>query len=309
METIVVLTGPTAVGKTYYSIGIAHALNGEIVSCDSMQIYRGMDIGSAKPSKEERKGIPHHMIDIVHPKESFSVAKYQTMAKEAIGDILERGKLPLVTGGTGLYLNALLYHMDFGPIPTNQKYREELFQLLEEEGKEALYSRLQELDPASAERIHPNNVKRVIRALEAVEMGKEPLNDFSGVKEKTEDYKVILMGLTMERSKLYDRINRRVDLLMEGGLSEEVRGLLDSGLTAEDISMKGIGYKELIDCYLGRCDLDTAVDQIKKNTRHYAKRQMTWFKRYEDLKWFHLDQYAGEEEALEDMIKWVKAKR
>lgn len=309
MKSIAVLTGPTAVGKTFYSLGLAKALDGEIVSCDSIQLYRYMDIGSAKPSKEEMGQIKHHLIDAVDPRDSFSAAQYQGMAKKAIGDILGRGKLPIVTGGTGLYLNSLLYDMDFGPVPTDRGFRRSLFVLLEEKGKEALYERLLRVDPAAAERIHPNNVKRVIRALEAIEKGEEPLRDFNQMMKKTENYQVILMGLNRPRNQLYQRINRRVDILMEKGLVQEVKSLLSMGLTEEHISMKGIGYKELIDYHLGRRDLDEAVEQIKKNTRHYAKRQLTWFKRYEEMKWFHLDQYDGEEEALEDITQWVKAKR
>lgn len=309
MKSIVVLTGPTAVGKTFYSIGLAAAFGGEIVSCDSMQLYRYMDIGSAKPSAEELAAVRHHLIGVADPRDNFSAAKYRTMAKEAIFDILNREKLPIVTGGTGLYLNSLLYDMDFGPVPTDEAYREELFLFLEEEGKEALHERLRKADRAAAERIHPNNVKRVIRALEAAEVGNSPLRSFTEVAKKTEDYRVILMGLTMDRSRLYERINDRVDFLMKKGLADEVKALMDKGLTEDYISMKGIGYKELIAYYAGHWDLDTAVDKIKQNTRNYAKRQMTWFRRYKEMKWFDLDSYDGEEDALEAMKEWVEARR
>jgi len=305
---IAVLAGPTAVGKTKYAIGLAKALDAEIISCDSMQLYKYMDIGSAKPSSEELSEVRHYLIGEIDPSAPFSVAEYQQRAKEAIETVFSRGRLPLVTGGTGLYLNSLLYDMDFAAVPGDRDRRRELEAFARSSGNAALYQRLCAADPAAAARLHPNNVKRVIRALEAAE-NDENVGDFSKIREKTGDYGVILMGLTRNREELYQRINMRVSLLFEHGLVEEVQSLMDRGLTADDISMKGIGYKEVIDYLNGAYDLATAADMIRKNTRHYAKRQMTWFSRYEDMKWFDLSLYMKEADALEDMILWVRKNR
>ncbi len=304
-RTVIVICGPTAVGKTKYAIETALRFDGEVVSCDSMQLYRYMDIGSAKPTAEEQARVRHHLVDQIDPFQPFSAAKYQSLAKAAIEDIFARGKTPVIAGGTGLYLNALLYDMDFSAPPGDPALREQLYALAEKEGPQALHDRLRASDPAAAERIHPNNVKKVVRAVEAAELGSK-VGDFSSDLVPTTDYEAVLIGLTRDRAELYERINRRVDLLIEAGLLDEVRGLLDMGLDEGNISMKGIGYKEMIGYFHGRYGLDEAVDLVKKNTRHYAKRQLTWFKRYRDMAWFNISEYDGDERCLEEIFKWLE---
>ena len=281
-KKIVALCGPTAVGKTEYAIGLVREFNGEIVSCDSMQLYKYMDIGSAKPSADELKAARHHLVDEIDPRERFSAAEYEKRATAAINDILDRGRLPIIAGGTGLYLNSLIYEMDFSAPPEDDSLRASLYAIAEKEGPDALFERLKSVDPAAADRMHPNNIKRVVRAIESAEAGIR-IADFSEVNKKRTRWDVILICLVRDREELYDRINRRVDILMEKGLVEEVRGLQDMGLDASDISMKGIGYKEIIGYLNGEYDLDEAVRLVKRNTRHYAKRQLTWFRRYDDM--------------------------
>jgi tRNA dimethylallyltransferase len=307
--TIVVIAGPTAVGKTSISIQVASRLHGQIVSCDSMQLYKYMDIGSAKPTKEQLAIVPHHLIDVIDPKESFSVVRYQQLAKKAINGIFQQNQTPVITGGTGLYLNALLYDMDFGANRGDTDYRNKLFNIAETQGNEALFAVLKVIDPNAAERIHPNNVKRVVRAIEAIHLNGSGLADFASVNQKTKDYEAILIGLTRDRSELYQRIEERVDVLMDKGLLDEVNSLKNIGFTSADIAMKGIGYKELLDYLDGDYDLPTAVELIKKNTRHYAKRQMTWFKRYPDMQWFNLSEDQTEDLSLEKIMLWLNKKR
>jgi len=305
MADVFMLAGPTASGKTECSIRIARELGCEIVSCDSMQLYRFMDIGSAKPSEEELRAVPHHLIGEIDPRERMTVAKYRNLAREAVFDILDRGKTPLVCGGSGLYMDALMYDMDFAAAPGDSESRKEYYRIAEESGPEKLHSMLADLSPESAARIHPNNVKRVVRALEAVEAG-EPVGDFDAERKPAEGYDCVLAGITWDRETLYHRINERVDALMERGLLEEVKGLVDMGLTAEDISMKGIGYKELIGHLNGEYDLEEAVRLVKRNTRHYAKRQMTWFRRYKDMKWFNASECGGLDRVSEELAEWLK---
>ncbi len=305
---VIVIAGPTAVGKTEYAIRIANAFDGEIVSCDSMQIYRYMDIGSAKPTPEERKKAVHHLIDFVDPHENFSVAKYQKIARDTIEEISIHGKLPVIEGGTGLYLNSILYEMDFGSAPKHDEYRESLYKYAEKYGQDNLHNKLMEIDPESAERIHPHNVKRVIRALEAAEMDEKPLQDFSLVRRKDTAIEPIMLGLTRKRENLYNRIDIRVDKLIDDGLLDEVNKLMTMGFGKDDISMKGIGYKELIAYMEGEYDLEEAIRLIKRNTRRYAKRQLTWFRRYKEMKWFDLDEYKDENEASEDILQWLRTK-
>ena len=245
MRQIIVVAGPTAVGKTKYAIEAAKAFDGEVVSCDSMQLYKYMDIGSAKPTPEELAQVPHHLVDFVEPKDAFSVAEYQKIAKKAIHEIFDKGKTPVIAGGTGLYLNSILYDMDFSNAPTDEVLRKQLEDEASEFGPEFIHNKLKELDADAAERIHPNNVKKVIRAIEGAMSG-EKIQDFKNCTQKCKDYDRILIGLTRNREELYDRINLRVDLLVEQGLFEEVEGLLAKGLTEDDIAMKGIGYKEII---------------------------------------------------------------
>lgn len=307
--SIIVIAGPTAVGKTAISIKVATQINGEIVSCDSMQLYKHMNIGSAKPTKEQLAMVHHHLIDVIDPKESFSVARYQQLAKEAIKSIFDRGKVPVITGGTGLYLNSLLYDMDFGANQGDDSYRNSLFEIAKNQGNDALFARLKDVDPKAAERIHPNNVKRVVRAMEVVHFNGQGLADFASVSQTTKDYDAIMIGLTRDRSELYRRIDERVDQLIAEGLLDEVNTLRKMGFTSADIAMKGIGYKELIDCLDGIYDLTTAIDLVKKNTRHYAKRQITWFKRYKEMQWFNLSEDLTEEQSMEKIMTWLNKKR
>ena len=305
MRKIIVVAGPTAVGKTKYAIGTALAFNGEIVSCDSMQLYKYMDIGSAKPTAEEQAAVKHWLVDEIDPKESFSVAKYADMAKSAIENIFSRGKVPVIAGGTGLYLNSLLYEMDFCGAPVDIELRTTLEREVELFGPEYIYNKLKDLEPETAARIHPNNIKKVVRALEGAINGRT-INNFKNCNRKCKDYDAILIGLTRNRPELYDRINERVDIMVEQGLFYEVEELLKAGLEEDDISMKGIGYKEVIGFFDGLYTRDEAIDLIKKNSRHLAKRQLTWFRRYEDMKWFNLSEYKNDNAALGEIIKWVQ---
>lgn len=289
VRKIIVIAGPTACGKTEYAIRVAENTGGEIVSCDSMQIYKYMSIGSAKPTAEELARAKHWLVDEIDPREDFSVARYRDMAKDAINDILSRGKTPIIAGGTGLYLNSLLYDMDFSEADRDLELRQTLMDEADLFGPEYVYKKLEAIDPVKASKIHPNNLKKVIRALEGASNGKG-IAEFSELTARTGDYDVLLIGLTRDREELYDRINRRVDIMVEQGLFGEVEELLEMGLQEEDISMKGIGYKEVIAFYDGQMTEDEAIDKIKQNTRHLAKRQLTWFKRNPSIHWLPLDQ-------------------
>lgn len=302
---IIVVAGPTAVGKTEYAIKTALHLNGEIVSCDSMQLYKFMDIGSAKPTPEELKQVKHYLIDTIYPGDEFSVAKYQKLAKDAIEEIFLKNKIPVIAGGTGLYLNSLIYDMDFSAPPSDSDFRDKLYKEAEEYGALFVHKKLAEIDPQGAERIHPNNIKKVIRAIEAASLG-DNVKDFNTQLKETTDYKFKLLGLSRNREELYNRINKRVDILIEMGLVEEVKGLLSMGLSENDISMKGIGYKEIIAYLNDEYSLERAIELVKRNTRHLAKRQMTWFRRYQDMRWFNISEYESDQECLEDIYKWLQ---
>ena len=277
-KQIIIIAGPTAVGKTEYAIETAKAINGEIVSADSMQLYKYMDIGSAKPTAEELSQVKHYLVDEIDPREKFSVAQYQKLAKAAIREIFDKGRVPVISGGTGLYINSLMYEMDFAAPPSDEAFRKELEDTALKKGRDYLHSKLAELDPDAAARIHPNNVKKVIRAIEAAQNGNK-IKDFNNAQIPAADYDVLLAGLTRDRAELYERINRRVDILIERGLVDEVSSLMQMGLGYDDISMKGIGYKEIIGSLEGKYTIDEAIELIKKNTRHYAKRQLTWLRR------------------------------
>lgn len=288
MDKVLVIAGPTASGKTDLAVDLALMVNGEIISADSMQIYRGMDIGTAKPSMEERQGIEHHMIDIVDPDEEFSVARFKDGAVKCIQDILKRGKVPVVVGGTGLYINSLVYNVTFSETMNDWDYRKYLRDYAQRNGPEALHKLLEKADPVSAAEIHPNNIKRVIRALEVYKTTGKPISQHkleSRLEKPAYDYKIF--GLEVERNLLYERIEQRVDKMMELGLYQEVEGLLAHGYSPGLVSLQGIGYKEIILAIQGKCSLSGAVEQIKLGTRHFAKRQMTWFRRTEGLKWIN----------------------
>lgn len=277
---LVVVAGPTASGKTRLAIDIANHFDGEIVSADSMQIYKYMDIGTAKPTAEERAECPHHLIDFVEPDREFSVADYTRLAHGVISEIRARGSLPVMCGGTGLYINSVVNDVAFGETDTDYELRERLNKKAELEGGEALLEMLAEFDPVSAARLHPNNVRRIVRAIEFYKSTGVPISEHQEMTKRTESrYEPIMFAIDYDRETLYDRINRRVDIMLKNGLIDEVRRLLDMGYTKELNSMKGIGYKEIIDYCDGRCTLNEAEEAVKQGSRRYAKRQLTWFRR------------------------------
>lgn len=304
---VIFIVGPTAVGKTKLTVELAKALNGEVVYADSMQIYKEMNIGTAKPSKEEQEGVPHYLVDEILPEEDFSVAKFESHAKEHIQNILKRGKVPIISGGTGLYVNALLYDMDFGNTVSNEELRNKLEEESNTYGKEYLYQKLQNIDPQAAEKIHPNNLVKVIRALEINHETGENVGNFTEDLQRTSEFQPILIGLNRKRKNLYERINQRVDLMIEEGLVEEVDALLAKGYSQDLKAFKGLGYKEIIRYLNGENTLQDAVRILKKNTRRYAKRQITWFKRYDFIKWFLVDRYDAEEALLKDVMNYIES--
>ncbi len=305
---VIFLVGPTAVGKTDLSIRLAQALDGEIVSTDSVQIYQKCDIGSAKPTSEELAMVKHHMIDCLDPRMSFSVSEYQAMAKPIIKDIIKRGKTPIVTGGTGLYTNALLFDMDFGQAIEDLPFRKEMETFAEVEGALKLHEKLKAIDPDAAAKIHFNNKRRVIRALEINHITGANMKDFKKDPVKTSDYDYLLIGLTRNRLKLYARIEKRVDMMLNEGLIEEVESLKKMGIDDTYQSMQGIGYKEVLSYLDNHYDYDTMVKLLKQNTRHYAKRQMTWFRRYDDIVWLSLDEVKSIEEQLSTILSMLTNK-
>ncbi|MBN2899309.1 MAG: tRNA (adenosine(37)-N6)-dimethylallyltransferase MiaA [Clostridia bacterium] len=307
-KTIVIICGPTAVGKTAASIELAKKLNGEIVSADSMQIYKYFDIGSAKPTAEEMGDIKHHLIDEIDPRDEFSVAEYRKQAQSYIQEIFEKGKLPIIVGGTGLYINALMYEMDFSGADSDPEYREELNRLWQEKGGDFLHQQLAQIDPEAASRIHANNVKRVIRALEVNKMSGENMSDFKTDLIPTKEYDVILIGLKRLRMKLYAAINKRVDIMLENGLIDEIKNLKTLGLNDKYVSMQGIGYKEVLPYLDGKYSYEQMVSTIKQNSRRYAKRQLTWFRRYDSIKWFDYDQCGSLDEYLSQIEHYVREK-
>lgn len=303
-KPLIILTGPTAVGKTKASIGLAKAVDGEIISADSMQVYRHMDIGSAKIKPEEMEGIPHHLIDVLEPDDEFHVVKFQQLAKKAMWEIWERGHIPIVTGGTGFYIQALLYDIDFDENEKEDACRKELEAYAREHGAEALHEKLALVDPASAEMIHPNNIKRVIRALEFYEQTGKRISEHNETQRQRESpYAFAYFVLTDDRAHLYERINRRVDQMIEEGLVNEVQALKDKGYTKQLVSMQGLGYKEILDYLDGNCTLEEAIYTIKQDTRHFAKRQLTWFKRERDVIWINKQSFGYEaEQILDEML-------
>ena len=304
MNELVVLTGPTAVGKTSLSIALAKRIDGEIISADSIQVYRGMDIGSAKITKEEMAGVPHHLIDVLEPTEEFNVHIFKNMAVKAIKDIQGRGKIPIIVGGTGFYIQAVLYDIDFAPTDDSHVYRTLLEQLAKEKGNEYLHRMLQKIDPDSAKEIHCNNVKRVIRALEYYHDTGETISSHnSAQRNNPSPYNFVYFVLNDKRELLYDRINQRVDQMIENGLVEEVQRLLNSGCNKNMISMQGIGYKEVVEYIENHGSLEETAELIKKNTRHFAKRQLTWFRRERDVTMVCVDAFQYQQEKiLEEML-------
>ncbi len=305
---MIILAGPTAVGKTAASIRLAKAVGGEIISADSMQVYRHMDIGSAKIRPEEMEGVPHHLVDVLEPEEDFNVVRFQQMAKAAAEEIYARGRIPIAAGGTGFYIQALLYDIDFTENDGDSSFRRELEKTAEEKGGEYLHALLQEADPEAALQIHPHNIKRMIRALEFNHQTGGKISEHNErEREKESPYQYAYFVLTDERSRLYDRIDRRVDLMMEEGLLDEVRFLKERGVRRDSTAMQGLGYKELYACLDGEYPLEEAVRIIKRDTRHFAKRQLTWFKRERDVIWADKSVIGQDDDAVIDfMLKELK---
>lgn len=296
---LVILTGPTAVGKTALSVALAKKIGGEIISADSMQVYRGMDIGSAKVTAEEMQGVPHFLIDEFDPSEEFHVVRFQEYAKRYIREIQERGHIPILVGGTGFYIQSVLYDIDFTENGSDHSYREELEALAKEHGAEYLHTMLASVDPASAEAIHANNVKRVIRALEFYQETGERISEHNEEeRQKASPYQFAYFVLNDARDRIYANIDYRVDLMLEHGLVDEVRHLQAQGCTRDMVSMQGLGYKEILDYLDGRCSYEEAVRVLKRDTRHFAKRQLTWFRRERDVIWVDKQEIGYEPEQL-----------
>ena len=296
---LIVLTGPTAVGKTSLSISLAKAVNGEIISADSMQVYKRMDIGSAKICKEEMQGVEHYLVDVLEPEEEFHIVKFQEMAKAAMKEIYAKGKVPILVGGTGFYIQAVTRDIDFTEAQQENTYRAELEKLAEEKGAEYLHERLREVDPASAESIHANNVKRVIRALEFYHQNHSPISAHNEEQqERTSPYNLAYFVLNAPRELLYKRIDKRVDEMMTSGLVAEVQKLKDMGYHRGMVSMQGLGYKEILAYLDGEMPLEEAVRILKRDTRHFAKRQLTWFRREPETVWVNKDEFGYDENKM-----------
>lgn len=306
-KPLIILTGPTAVGKTSLSIQLAKTIGGEIISADSIQVYKKMDIGTAKIKPEEMEGIPHYLIDVLEPDEEFNVVRFQKMAKEAMEKIYKNGHIPIIVGGTGFYIQALLYDIDFNDTESESSYREELQQYADTYGAIALHERLKQIDKESANKIHPNNVKRVIRAIEYFEQTGEPISKHNEAQaQKESPYNFLYIVLNHDRDILYNRIDLRVDQMIEKGLVKEVKQLLESGYTKELVSMQGLGYKEFIPYFEGEISLEQAIYTLKRDTRHFAKRQITWFKREKDVIWLSKKEYPTDEQLLKQILTYSK---
>ena len=299
---LLIVAGPTATGKSDSAVELALRMNGEVISADSMQVYRGMDIGSAKVTVGEMRGVPHHLIDCADPSENWNVVRFQKEARRAVQDIASRGRLPILCGGTGFYIQALLYDIDFTQMEENTPLRDRLSALAAEKGPEAVHALLLEKDPASAAAIHPNNLKRVIRAIEFMEESGGSIAAHNlQQRERESAYRSVFFVLTMDRARLYERIDRRVDIMMERGLVDEVAGLRAMGIQRDSTSMQGIGYKQIYGYLDGEYDLEEAVRLIKRDTRHFAKRQLTWFKREKDVIWTDLDRFENRQQMWDHM--------
>lgn len=307
---LIILTGPTAVGKTRLSVELAKRIGGEIISADSMQVYRGMDIGSAKVMPDEMQGIPHHLIDEFDPEEEFHVVRFQEYAKKYIREIYERGNIPILVGGTGFYIQAVLNDIDFTDNGSDTSYREMLQEKADQEGPEILHEMLRQVDPASADAIHANNVRRVIRALEFYhETGQKISEHNEAERQRTSPYQFAYFVLNDLREKVYENIELRVDLMLEQGLVEEVKTLQARGCTRDMVSMQGLGYKEILDYLSGNLTLDEAVYILKRDTRHFAKRQLTWFRREKDVIWVNKNELEyNDERILSFMMEQLKEK-
>ncbi len=308
-KPLIILTGPTAVGKTALSIELAKAVNGEMISADSMQVYRMLDIGTAKIKPEEMEGIRHYLIDVLEPTEDFNVFRFQQMAKAALEEIYAKGKIPIVVGGTGFYIQALLYDITFEETEESP-YRKKLEQYAKINGAHALHEQLKDIDPVSYQEIHENNVKRVIRALEFYHDTGYPISTHNALeREKESPYNFAYFVLNDDRQKLYNRIEYRIDQMLEDGLVKEVQSALAYGCTKEMVSMQGLGYKEIIPYLEGNCSLEDAVYILKRDTRHFAKRQLTWFRRERDVIWVDKTEQTTTEDQLAYMLKQLQTRQ
>lgn len=302
-KPMIVLTGPTAVGKTELSISLAKKINGSIISADSMQVYKYMDIGSAKITKEEMCGVKHYLVDELMPEEEFNIYRFKEMALKAIEEIYAEGKIPIIVGGTGFYIQGLLYDIDFSETAADEAYRKEMEDYARENGANALHELLREVDPESCDAIHENNVKRVIRALEYYHQTGQKISDHNKKeREKQSPYNFAYFVLNDIRENLYARIDKRVDLMVEKGLVDEVKRLKDMGYTPDMVSMQGLGYKEILWYLDNRCTLNEAVETIKQETRHFAKRQLTWFRREKEVVWIDKDKFDYDNNRILDFI-------
>src|SRR5699024_3115400 len=302
-ENLLVLMGPTAVGKTKVSINLAKTLNGEIISADSMQIYKYMNIGTAKINKLEMENIPHHLLDFINPDQEYTVSDYQRDASKHITEINEKDKLPIVVGGTGLYINSLVYKLNFARIPPNYLIRDKYESLADKHGNVYIHNKLKKIDEDSSHRIHINDKKRIIRALEIYELTGKNMSEYNeSFRQKNNKYNISMICLNMDRSRLYERINQRVDKMINMGLIEEVQNLLNLGYQKNSIALQGIGYKEIVDYLEGDINLDYAIEKIKQGSRNYAKRQLTWFRRDERIKWIDVDEFNQ----ISDLSSYIK---
>ena len=306
-KPLIVLTGPTSVGKTALSIALAKAVDGEIISADSMQVYRHMDIGTAKITREEMQGVTHYLIDELDPEEEFNVVRFQQMAKEYMEQIYQKGKIPILVGGTGFYIQAVLYDIDFTKNHTNLSYRSQLEALMNEKGPEYLHAMLEKSDPESAAAIHPNNSKRMIRALEYLYLTGSRISAHNEEQRKKESpYHFCYFVLNRDRSKLYDTINQRVDQMIAGGLLQEVKALAEKGYSRNLVSMQGLGYKEIFAYLQGEYTLEEAIDILKRDTRHFAKRQLTWFRREKEVTWLEKENFTSDANLLSHILSILK---
>lgn len=305
--SLVVITGPTATGKSKVGVMVAEKTGGEIVSADSMLIYRGMDIGTAKPTVAEMRGIPHHMIDIIEPDQNYSAALFQEEARAVIEKIYHKNKLPIMVGGTGLYIRAVIDDYDFSSTRGDKNIRKGLLKEAAEKGPESLHCRLSEIDPRAASRLHPKDTRRVIRALEVYHLTGKPISSYHKADKCAKPrYNLLMFGLTMDRNRLYRHIEQRVDKMIAAGLVDEVRGLFERGFNTELNSMRGLGYKEIVAYLMGKLTLDQAVEILKRNTRRFAKRQLTWFRRDARIKWYNIEEYGGHEDIAGEITKNIE---
>ena len=303
---LIILAGATAVGKSELSIKLAKKINGEIISADSMQVYKGLDIGTAKISADEMDGVKHYLIDVLEPNDDFNVFEFQKLAKDAMNEIYSKGKIPILVGGTGFYIQALLYDIDFSEEETSKEYRKELEEMAKEKGAEFLHEMLKEVDPNAASEIHPNNVKRVIRALEFYHDTGRMISEHNiEQRQKESPYDFTYIVLNRSRDVIYERINKRVDLMEKAGLIDEVKDLLSKGARKDSISMQGLGYKETIEFLDGLVSKEEAMENLKKNTRHFAKRQITWFKRENDAIWMNYEDYENVDAMVDEIVSLI----